>query len=73
MSRLVEETEESVTKLESELERVERIIAQPSPDVDLFALTKRHGELTSLIQSAISEWEEHSRRLETLRAQQGSA
>lgn len=72
VSRLVEETEETVTKLESELERLERTIAQPSPDVDLFALTKRHGELTSEIQAAISEWEEHSRRLETLRAQQGS-
>lgn len=72
VSRLVEEAEERVTGLETELESLERTIAQPSPDADLFALTKRHAELTREIEAAMSDWEDQSNRLEALRAQQGS-
>lgn len=71
VARLVADTEEAVTALERELENLERVIAQPPPDADLFALTKRHGELVEQIQVGLADWEQHSTRLEGLREQQG--
>jgi len=65
------DAEEAVGKHESELERLERTMASPPAGTDLFALSKRHGELQRLIEQAMAAWEAAGLTLEMLRGQQG--
>lgn len=71
VEKAVAKTEEEVTTLELNLEALERDMASPGPDADLFAMSTRHTELSQSIEQAMARWEEESRRLEELRAMQG--
>ncbi|MBX7133119.1 MAG: ATP-binding cassette domain-containing protein [Fimbriimonadaceae bacterium] len=71
VEKLVATTEDSVSTLEAELEQLERTMASPPADADLFAMSTQHGELSKRIEQTIADWESHSRRLEELRAMQG--
>jgi len=70
--RATEEAESAVTDLEGDLERLERVMASPPADADLFRLSSRHGELQREIADAMARWEASASRLEELTALQGS-
>jgi ATP-binding cassette subfamily F protein 3 len=68
VARLVEDSEAHVAKTESALAALEAELANLPPDGDVFALTRRHGELQEQLQGAMSAWEELSERQVVLEA-----
>jgi len=68
MEKVVADIEVQVAGLEGTLEALERQLADLRPTDDVMELTRRHGDLQESIAGSMSAWEEHSSRLEALRA-----
>jgi ATP-binding cassette, subfamily F, member 3 len=69
--KVVAETEAQVAQAERRLREVESTLANLPPDADVLALTREHQTLQDRIEGELASWEEHSLRLEELRALQG--
>ena len=62
--RLVKDAEAKVSQLEAELKVVEDKLAAGATDNDLF---ERHGEVSKILDAAMSEWEDATMELENLK------
>ena len=71
LTKLVSELEERIHAEEEELKTLESTLASIPEGADVFALTKRHGEVGDAIAARLQEWEEQSSRLDELRSEQG--
>jgi len=70
--KLVHEIEAQVGAREKALHELESQLANLGPKDDVMDLTRRHGGLQEELAGSLSAWEEHSTRLEELKAQQSS-
>ncbi len=72
LTKEVNVREAMVSQLEMELERLERVMADPPEGTNLFTLTSRHSELKSKIDEAFQAWVESAARLDELRSIQSA-
>jgi ATP-binding cassette, subfamily F, member 3 len=72
LAKQVAATEDRIAQQEADLKRLEERLADLPPDADVFALTRDHGALQESLEGSLAAWEEQSRRLEELRAQQAT-
>ncbi|MHB8636902.1 MAG: ABC-F family ATP-binding cassette domain-containing protein [Fimbriimonadaceae bacterium] len=70
VERLVQDIEVEVAGQEGTIEALERRLADLRPTDDVLELTSRHGTLQEALAGSLSAWEEQSKRLDALRAQQ---
>lgn len=56
LHKAIAQQEEIIAAREADLEALERVMARPGPNDDLFALSTRHAELQKEIDAAITLW-----------------
>lgn len=71
MEKLVDEIELQVSRHEGVIEALELQLSNLGPKDDVLALTQRHAELQEALAGSLSAWEEHSLRLDELKAMRG--
>ncbi len=70
MERLVADTEDQVGSNEQRIKEIEEELADLPPTADVFAMTREHARMQEQLEGSLSAWEEHSTRLEALKARQ---
>ncbi len=64
MQKEVSGLEDEITKLETEMEAHERLLARPQAGDDLVAMSVKHGELRSAIEGRLNRWTELGGKIE---------